>query len=218
MSLAGFTSGLRFRFIVLLATWMLGSGPQDGSARGRMPTNLERLASAADSAAALWKDRFGTGRRDTLYMRIPEHSDDGRSRFVLMQWMRGLEMRGIVAVAAESSRLDGPWSVFVSGASVAYVLESPKRWFRNDRLKRTAEVELSLFERTAGGTMRPHRLRAVCVDTIPRSALDGVEQGGLLLGRPERPRSGFWVRILESAAVAAAVLWTVYSFYSIRSK
>jgi hypothetical protein len=64
----------------------------------------------------------------------------------------------------------------------------------------------------------PDTLAASCGDVIPRAALESVEQGGLLIGRPERPGPGLRLRILETAAAAAAAGWSVYAFFSIRSR
>jgi hypothetical protein len=185
-------------------------------AADRVPaSNVDRLAEAADSAAASFCRRFGLVRGDTLRLSFRPDSADSRGRFVLARWILGLDRRDIrVTDPAETS--DG-WCVVPAAAEVGYAPAGRRSFLRSGSVRRTARVALIAVRPARDGSPRADTLSAACTDTVPRPALDAVEQGGLLLGRPVRPSGGARIRFLETAAAAVVAGWSAYAFFSIRS-
>jgi hypothetical protein len=189
------------------------SWPQGGN---RLPaTNIDRLAEAADSAAVNFCRRFGLAPGDTIRLSFRADSSDSRGQFVMARWILGLDRRDIRVVRSEDPF--SAWSVIPSRAHVRYGSDGRRRFLRSGPFRRTASIELTVNRPVRDGVIRADTLASTCVDEIPRSALESVEQGGLLLGRPIRPREGFRNRILETAAAAAVAGWSAYAFFSIRS-
>jgi hypothetical protein len=179
-------------------------------------TNVDLLSAAADSAAVSFCRRAGLSRGDTLLLFFRVDSSDARGAFILSRWILGLDRRDVRVVrSTDPSRA---WSVFPSRADVRYTDGEGHGFLRSGSIRRTALVGLTWRRLSEDGAVVSDTLDASCGDVIPRVALDGVEQGGLLIGRPERPGPGLRLRILETVAAAAAAGWSVYAFFSIRSR
>jgi hypothetical protein len=178
-------------------------------------TNIDRLAVAADSASAAFCRRCGLDRGDTLRLSLRADSADSRGQFVMSRWILGLDRRAVRVI--RSNDPSSAWSVIPSEADVRYASGGRRGFFRSIFLRRTASVGLTWSRPVPDGEIRADTLSVACVDEIPRSGLESVERGGLLLGRPVRPDAGFRIRILETAVAAAVTGWTVYAFFSIRS-
>ncbi|MDM7926925.1 MAG: hypothetical protein QUS35_13035 [bacterium] len=179
-------------------------------------TNIDLLSAAADSAAGLFLRQAGLAAGDTLRLFTSGDEADARGQFVLSRWMLGLDRRDVRVVRSQ----DPPraFSVFVSAAAVRYDGTGGRGFLRSGSVRRTAVVALTWRRPSADGTVRVDTLASASGDVIPRSELESVEQGGLLIGRPQRPPPGLGFRALETAAAAAAVGWSVYAFFSIRSR
>lgn len=188
---------------------------QNASARPVL-TNIDLLSAAADSAAVSFCRRADISRGDTLLLFFRADSSDARGAFILSRWILGLDRRDVrVVPSTDPSRA---WSVFVSRAEIRYAAGKGRGFLRSGSIRRTALVGLTWRRPSGDGAVVADTLAASCGDVIPRAALEPVEQGGLLIGRPERPGPGLRLRILETAAAAAAVGWSVYAFFSIRSR
>lgn len=180
------------------------------------PTNIDLLSAAADSAAGAFLRQAGLAAGDTLRLFTAGDDADARGQYVLSRWMLGLGRRDVRVVRTRDPLR--AFSVFVSAAAVRYDGAGGSGFLRSGSVRRTAVVALTWSRPSADGTVRADTLASVSGDVIPRSALESVEQGGLLIGRPQRPAQGLRFRALEAAAAAAAVGWSVYAFFSIRSR
>jgi hypothetical protein len=207
----------RLRMAATCASWLLlfAAVHQNASARPAL-TNVDLLSAAADSAAVSFCRHAGLTRGDTLRLFLREDSSDARGSFILSRWILGLDRRDVRVVrSTDPSRA---WSVFPSRADIRYAAGKGRGFLRSGSIRRTALVGLTWRRPSENGAVVPDTLAASCGDVIPRAALESVEQGGLLIGRPERPGPGLRLRILETAAAAAAAGWSVYAFFSIRSR
>ncbi len=204
---------------VLAACLLLFADQQTAAAPAPGRTNIDLLSAAADSAAAAFMRKTGLSAGDTLRLSTTGDEADERGHYVLSRWMLGLDRRDVRVVRVVWSEVPVlAWSVFVSAAGVRYDGAGGRGFLRSGSVRRTAVVALTWSRPSADGTVRVDTLASASGDVIPRSALESVEQGGLLIGRPERPSPGLRFRMLETAAAAAAVGWSVYAFFSIRSR
>ncbi|MBN2200729.1 hypothetical protein JW777_02115 [bacterium] len=201
---------------VIAAVLFLAPAQRTGAAPLSVRTNIDLLSVAADSAAAAFMRRAGLAGGDTLRLTTRGDEADDRGQYVLSRWMLGLDRRNVRVVRSQDPVR--AWFVFVSAAGVRYSGAEGRGFLRSGSVRRTAVVSLTWRRQAADGTVRADTLASACGDVIPRSALESAEQGGLLIGRPERPSPGLRFRILETAAAAAAVGWSVYAFFSIRSR
>ena len=179
--------------------------------------NLDRMKQAADSTAVLCARRFHFRPGERIRWVDPEDADP-LHQFILTRIAGALSWNGIqVTPSQDFQSREDRFILTVAKAGILYKRALSKGPDSKSSVERIAEVKV------AG---RFFQSDSVFVDTVSvrledrlrRSDLESVEQGGALLGRPERPRSGFLTRILEPMLLVASLGWMVYSFYSIRSQ
>jgi hypothetical protein len=183
----------------------------------RLPeSNVDRLKTAADSAAVLCAERFHL-RTDERIQWIEGQDADALSQFLLTRIAGRLAWNGIGLFSSRESNAGSASLVLTVGkASISYDAATASGFTGGSSVRRITEIEVAA---------RLSRADSACIDTfrvrlddfVKRSELETVERGSQLLGKPERPRSGLGFRMIGPVLVVGSIGWMVYSFYSIRS-
>jgi hypothetical protein len=206
-------SGAATAFFCLVCA-ILSTAPADA----RTPEdNLERLLSAADSAAVLFGKDFRFRPEERIQW-MEERNADPLGRILMTRVVARLAWDGIRISNPEKAHPGAAGLLLTLGkASVRYETKSSSRVPEDSPILRVAEIEM---------TARLERADSVLVDTvavrledrIAGSEVEAVERGGFPAVKPEKPEAGSWLGMIVPALIVASVGWMVYSFYSIRSQ
>jgi len=204
----------------LLATVFLGGFlllASFAQAAQRIPeSNMDRLRTAADSAAVLCADRFHFNTDERIRW-IEEKGADALSQFLLTRIAGRLAWNGIrVFSSGESGDGAASLTLSVGKASVSYVGAEEPGFSDGTAVRRIMEIKVTAGLARAD-TVSTDTLRVRLEDLVKRSELEMLERGSLLTGRPEKTRSGLGFRLIGPVLVVGSIGWMVYSFYSIRS-
>jgi len=195
-----------------MASWCFG--------QSNVPTNLELFSSVVDSIAVEAVRRLGleSGTRISL---IESESEYDASRFVRDRLTRVLVNDGVdVYTEVDTLKTDLKVSLIVTKASLEYENWQQKGFLSGGDIERKAEVGISLraVEGQRGRVVWVGDIVKDAMDRVPCSQLDRVEQGGVVLGRPNRPAGRGIRRWIEPVLVAATVGTAAYLFYVVRSR
>jgi hypothetical protein len=188
--------------------------------QSQFSTNRELLASAVEEAAAEVVSRLRL--TDGSQVSIIEHEGSGDiARFVINRFSRALMDRQVVITYSEDSlHADLSLSITVTHAMIGYERRHEKGLFGGGLIERQAKVGLSI--RAIEGKSRQilwiGDIDKNATDRIPYAMLEQVEEGGLLLGKPNRPKDRGVMRWIEPVLVAGAVGSAAYLFYIVRSR
>ena len=182
----------------------------------KAPTNADVLLAALDSAAAKCVDWLPVPSGRTVRL-LTSDTADAVSQAVWTRVTERLEDRGIVVKCAGDSA-DFRLSVFPMTAGIVYERGDPAGFLRKRDIRRTAQAALAVrLEDLGNGLSRAETLRVHRTDRLPFSALDEVERDGRFFLKPARPAPGSSWRWIEPLALASAMAWIVFAFYSMRS-
>ena len=201
-----------FLIIAFVAVWCHG--------QSNVPTNLALFSSVVDSVAVEVVSRLGLDSGISVSL-IENESEHAVSRFVLDRFTHGLMNNGLdIYTAVDTLKTDLKVSLIVIKASLEYENRQQKGFLSGGNIERKAEVGISLraVEGQSGRVVWVGDIVKTARDSIPFSQLDRVEQGGVVLGRPNRPAGRGIRRWIEPVLVAAAVGTAAYLFYVVRSR
>jgi hypothetical protein len=208
-----------FKRNAVLSAFLIGWNSLLVGAEYRYPTNVDRINSAADSAAQKCASQFHfqPGRKILLQKSEPS---DALSQYVLSRLCLGFQQKGLSVYSESDSASCGDRLVLsIVKAAVEYKKMPKRGLWRESFIMRIVVLDLAARIRFGENDyVRVETIHIQCEDQIPRSALDFVEQSGTLLGKPARPEAGSLMRYFEPVVVLSAVGWLVYSFFSIRSQ
>jgi hypothetical protein len=179
--------------------------------------NLDRLLTAADSAAVLCG---GTLRflPEEKVLWMEERNGDALGRFLLTRVAAGLSWNGIRLSAAGKPQSGTSGLLLTLGkASVLYQNQAASGLPGDAPILRITEIEVTARLERAD-TVLTDTVAVRLEDRIAGSDLDFVERRGIPATRPDKPEGGSWFRMIVPALIVASVGWMVYSFYSIRSQ
>jgi len=185
-----------------------------------VPTNLELFSSVVDSVTVESMSRLGLDSGTSVFL-IENESKHAVSRFVLDRFTHGLMNNGVdVYTAVDTLKTDLMVSFIVTKASLEYENWQQKGFLSGGDIERKAEVGISLraVEGQSGRVVWVGDIVKNARDSISFSQLDRVEQGGVVLGRPNRPAGRGIKRWIEPVLVAATVGTAAYLFYVVRSR
>jgi len=191
-----------------------------GLSQEKLPTNLELLSSVVDEIVKDGMRQCGIDSDSKIFLN-KANGESEISRFILDRYAQGLLKRGVEIYTIADSVDEGVFlSLIVTKASVSYDGIYRRRFLGEGWVGRMAEVTLS-FQAVNGRSRKVewagdlHRNKS---DRIPLSKLNIVEQGGFLLGKPDRPRERGIRKWIEPIFVLGTIGGVAYLFYSIRSK
>jgi len=144
---------------------------------------------------------------------------------ILVQYVSSHITKGLIqsgyTVFLKSDALQTGWILSWHPEKIRIVYQEPKRssFFSEILYRREAELALKIqFIRTDTREVRlSETLTASQFDTVAVHDLPYIEQKGLILGHPDRPKPGGMRRWLEPAAMIGLTGVIAYLFYSIRS-
>ena len=191
-----------------------------GMSQEALPTNLELITSVVDEIVKDGMRQCGIDSGSKVFINKAIGVSE-ISSFILDRYVQGLLERGVDIYTVTDSVDEGILlSLIVTKASVSYDGIYRRRFLGNGWVGRMAEVTLSVQAVNArnrkiewAGDL--HRNKS---DRILLSKLNVVEQGGFLLGKPDRPRERGLRKWVEPIFVLGTVGVVAYLFYSIRSR
>lgn len=191
-----------------------------GMSQEKLPTNLELLSSVVDEIVKDGMRQCGIDSDSKVFL----HQLNGESevtRFILDRYVQGLLKRGVEIYTKADSVDEGVFlSLIVTKASVSYDGISRRNFLGEGWVGRRAEVTLSVqaVNNRSRKVEWAGDLHGNMRDRIPLSKLNIVEQGGFILGKPERPRQRGIRKWIEPIVVLGTIGGVAYLFYSIRSR
>jgi hypothetical protein len=188
----------------------------------RPETNVVFVEGAVDKAVAHGVEGSGKVLRQSLIVHEPAVLE-ALPRFLANRFQNGLIRRGFTLKehdTIQDSVEIAVVEVVPLECGIVYTRIPPSRWWKKSRIERSARVVFSLrvIDSSPGNLIWAGDAEGVRTDTIPSVVLDLIEQGGILLGKPDRPSSGRFARIAEPLAVLGVLGGLAYSFYAIRSR
>lgn len=191
-----------------------------GLSQEKLPTDLELLSSVVDEIVKDGMRQCGIDSDSKVFLN-KANGENEISRFILDRYTQGLLKRGVEIYTLADSVDEGVFlSLIVTKASVSYDGIYRRRFLGEGWVGRMAEVTLSV--QAVNGRSRKIEwagdLHTNKSDRIPLSKLNIVEQGGFLLGKPDRPRERGIRKWIEPIFVLGTIGGVAYLFYSIRSR
>jgi hypothetical protein len=207
---------LRLALFFLWTIWIKG----EGICQNSNPTNLELLAGLSTRLADECILRMGMKPGDKVII-VENQNASEISKWITLSFNEGLFNNGLVVFTNEDSIKNGiAVSFTVTKAWIGYERSYRKSFLGSKWIIRSGDVHIFLsgVDHPNGQIVWTGNLEISKRDTIPEATLDSIEQGGEIIGKPQRPAVRGAQKWIEPILIAGALGSVVYLFYSVRSR
>jgi hypothetical protein len=205
-------TGIAGFFIVF---WLVFQ-PGKAAAQVQTVTNLDLMARAVDSSAAVLCDRIAADEGDIIYV-TPMAQKEAVAGFVWQRFLENFSDRRMQVILTDTlGAFDHSLSLLVPRAAVRYD-RCFRRGFPGKRfVDRVATVEIAYWmNRSGSGNVATGRIEKSIKDRIPFSWIPKAEEGDLILNPVPCP-SGSWMKkwgepvlVITVAGILAYFLFSV---------